>query len=211
MFVTDILNEKSRAAFLVLVDGDETLVQECCFVWIIDTPDIGADDQRGGKECPHGKVLEILLIAATADADVSFSVHANDKHVQIIVAAGSVALDVFHLLFEDILIASRHVENVSGGTVGVSASGAHPARGIVFTPVAGGKKDLAAGMAKRHCHGEVSIFCITTYREVTEIIFQVVHTPFGELAGILEFVTVAAGIAGTGLVKAADALSNTIT
>ena len=54
-------------------------------------------------------------------------------------------------------------------------------------------------MAKSHCHGEVSILCIAAYREVTEIIFQVVHTPFGELAGILEFVTVAAGIAGTGL------------
>ena len=93
----------------------------------------------GGKECPHGKVLEILLIAATADADVSFSVHANDKHVQIIVAAGSVALDVFHLLFEDILIAS-HRRKCLGGTVGVSASGTHPARGIIFTPVAGGKR-----------------------------------------------------------------------
>ena len=198
MFVTDILNEKSRAALPVLVDGDEAFVQKSCFVGPVNAPDIGADDQRGSKECPHGKVLEILLIAATADADVSFSVHANDKHVQIIVAAGSVALDVFHLLFEDILIASRHVENVSGGTVGVSASGAHPARGIVFTPVAGGKKDVAAGVAKGHSHGEVSIFCIAAYREVTEIIFQVINTPFGELAGILEFVTVAAGIACTG-------------
>ena len=136
--------------------------------------------------------------AAVCVADVTLAVHAHDKHVNVVVAAGRGAVQLSELRHCVASYGLKVVVYVAGAAVQMCTHGTHPGVRLLLTHGAAGIYYVTAGGAQSHAHGEVRIFDVAASGIVAQIVFQIVNAPVRKHAGVLVFVTEAAGKALTG-------------
>ena len=140
----------------------------------------------------------VFHVGAAAEANVALAVHSHHQHIRIVEAAGRRHTQLVNLADGNVLEGLVIILDIAGGAVHMDADGLHPLPWFLHAPVAGGEENLPAGGFQSHAHGVVTVYAVSAFREVAEIVFQEVNAPFGKGFGVDELVIVTGGVSGTG-------------
>lgn len=195
------LDPVGAAPFDVLIDGDQIPVQQNVLRRLARVADIAADHERGSHHGPEREVGPVLDVGAAADlaADegvVAAAVHADDEHVQVVVAERSRIRRLVELGDGELFDGIPEIADVDGRPVRMGAGFADPVVHIVRAPVAGGEENVATAVLEGEAHPLVHQLAGNMAGLEAVIVLKEIDAPFGEQRRILELMLEAARIAG---------------
>ena len=184
---------------LNLLNPEQIRMFHQCFVLRRDRTEIRTHHQRNAAQAPEGELHPVFLIGTYfTETDVSASIHPNGQHIHVVETADTAHAEVIQLGFEDICKGCIVIHNVAGGTVQMRADTPHPFPWFLLAPVAGRENDIPPCGLQRHRHRLVAGTAVAGFREIAEIIFQIIHTPGGKGFGICKLMIIAGRISGAG-------------
>ena len=149
-------------------------------------------------------VFEVGAGADVADElVVAGAVHADDEHVNVVVAVRAAERRLIELREEQVLYGFPVILNIARGAEQLCAGASDPAVHVFVAPVAGGKHNVSAAVAQRKGHTLVEHFAVHVLRFIAVVVLKVIDAPGSKRLGIYELMLKAARVARAGVRAAA--------